>query len=73
MDFAPSPRAVEHVAKVRSFMDEDVIPNEARYHRERVEVAVDGQPNTSPPVMDELKSKARAGGLWNVACPLCRD
>ena len=69
MDFAPSPRAVEYVAKVRSFMDEDVIPNEGRYHRERAELGARGQPNTSPPVMDELRTKARGLGLWNLFLP----
>ena len=69
MDFAPSPRAEEYVAKVRSFMDENVFPNEGRYHRERAELAAWGQPNTSPPVMDELKAKARTLGLWNLFLP----
>jgi acyl-CoA dehydrogenase len=69
MDFAPSPQAQEYVARTRAFMDEHVYPNEATYHRQRAELATAGQPNTSPPIMDELKRLAKEQGLWNLFLP----
>ena len=66
MDFALSTRALDLRARLAEFIATDVDPAEAVY-REQVEAA--GDPHFHPPVMEELKAKARALGLWNLAIP----
>ncbi|MBI0293596.1 acyl-CoA dehydrogenase family protein [Streptomyces sp. PRKS01-29] len=63
MDFGYSPRASELQGRMRSFMDEYVFPAEATYDRQ---LAEGKNPHALPPVMTELKAKARAEGLWNL-------
>ena len=63
MDFALSPRARELQERMRAFMEQHVYPNEAVYDRQLAEAA---DPHALPPVMRELKEKARADGLWNL-------
>ncbi|MEU5262916.1 acyl-CoA dehydrogenase family protein [Amycolatopsis sp. NPDC021455] len=63
MDFAFSARATELQDRVRSFMDTHVIPAEPVYDRQ---IAEADDPHALPPVMVELKEKARAEGLWNL-------
>ncbi|MBO3679812.1 acyl-CoA dehydrogenase family protein [Streptomyces sp. NEAU-YJ-81] len=63
MDFGYSPRASELQDRMRSFMDEHVFPAEATYDRQ---LAEGDDPHALPPVMAELKEKARAEGLWNL-------
>jgi acyl-CoA dehydrogenase len=48
---------------MRSFMAEHVYPNEAVYDWQ---IAESDNPHALPPVMLELKEKARAEGLWNL-------
>jgi acyl-CoA dehydrogenase len=69
VDFETSARAQEYVDRTRAFMEEHVYPNERLYHEQRAELAVAGQPNTSPPVMDGLRALARELGLWNLFLP----
>ncbi|QUH02064.1 acyl-CoA dehydrogenase family protein [Saccharopolyspora erythraea] len=63
MDFEFSPRAQDLIERMRSFMQEHVFPGEAVYDRQLAEAA---DPHALPPVMRELKEKARAEGLWNL-------
>jgi acyl-CoA dehydrogenase len=63
VDFQYSARTVELIDKVRDFMDDQVIPAEPVYE---AELAAGPTPHTLPPVMIELKKKARAEGLWNL-------
>ena len=63
MDFAHSARAAELRDRVESFMDTHVIPAEPGYDRQLAEAA---DPHALPPIMVELKEKARAEGLWNL-------
>ncbi|MFJ6569528.1 acyl-CoA dehydrogenase family protein [Streptomyces sp. NPDC091292] len=63
MDFGFSPRASELQDRMRSFMDLYVLPAEAVYDRQLAEA---DDPHALPPVMAELKRKARAEGLWNL-------
>ena len=58
---APTKRAEELRERVIAFMNEHVYPAEAVYHRQ-VEEASDRWEPTG--VMEELKKKARAAGLW---------
>src|SRR5512134_4115415 len=46
-------------------MDEHIYPNEAAFYRQHDA----GGRWTIPPMMDELKSQARAAGLWNLFLP----
>jgi len=66
MDFAYSDRVVALQQRVRDFMDGEVLPAEAVYRRQ-VEEA--GDRFFHPPVMEDLKDKARAAGLWNLFLP----
>ena len=65
MDFEFSAKVKELQARVTAFMEAHVYPLEPHYH-EHVEAAGGW---TTPPVMDELKAKAKAEGLWNLFLP----
>jgi len=69
MDFRLSPKATEYAAKLQAFMESEVFPAEATYHRQREEFAAAGTPHKLPPVIEELKKKARDQGLWNLFLP----
>lgn len=63
MDFGLSPRADELRSRMAAFMEEHVLPAEPLYDRQLAEAS---DPHRLPPVMHELKEKARAEGLWNL-------
>ncbi len=66
MDFAFSARVSELRERLLAFMDEVVHPNERTYAEQHA-----AAPNRweSPPVMEEMKRRARAAGLWNLFLP----
>jgi acyl-CoA dehydrogenase len=64
--FEFSPRSLELQARLKAFMDAHVYPNEAAYKAQQAEL---GDRWDSPPIMDELKARARAEGLWNLFLP----
>ncbi len=63
--YEPSPRAADLQERVLAFMDRYVYPNEARFFDE-VSAGDRWQP---APIVEELKAKARAEGLWNLFLP----
>ncbi|WP_159819965.1 acyl-CoA dehydrogenase family protein [Colwellia sp. 20A7] len=65
MDFEYSDKVKELMARVSAFMDEYVYPAEAQMHEQ---VAQDQW--TTPALMEELKAKAKAQGLWNLFLPV---
>ena len=69
MDFALSPKTTEYAAKLQAFMDSEVFPAEAVYHQQREQLTAQGKPHALPAVVEELKSKAKALGLWNLFLP----
>ena len=70
MDFAPSPRAADLTERVRAFIQTEIEPVEAAYHREIAERRSSGRDPWEPlPVIAELRAKARAQGLWNLFLP----
>lgn len=69
MDFSPSPRAADLTARVAAFMAEEIEPVEPQYHRDLAEQRRSGDPWRPLPVLEELKAKARARGLWNLFLP----
>jgi acyl-CoA dehydrogenase len=69
MDFTPSPRAADLSERVRAFMAEEVAPVEPQYHRDLAAARENGTQWTPLPVIEHLKAKARAVGLWNLFLP----
>lgn len=65
MDFEYSAKTVELQDRLRRFMDENIYPNEHSYHAE-----VDTGDRWAPvDLIEELKAKAKAAGLWNLFLP----
>ncbi|MHB1066308.1 MAG: acyl-CoA dehydrogenase family protein [Candidatus Nanopelagicales bacterium] len=73
MDFEPSARASEYLARMQEYMDGAVYPAEPVYAEQRRTLAAAGQLNTLPPVVEELKADARSRGLWNLFLPDAHD
>ena len=69
MDFGYSPRTQQLREAVMAFMDEHVFPNEGRYWQELQANTEAGKRWTPLPVIEELKLKAKAAGLWNLFLP----
>ena len=63
MDFELSDRCKDLRERLLAFMDEHVHPAETVYHDQ---IAASGSPHFHPPVMEELKERARENGLWNL-------
>jgi acyl-CoA dehydrogenase len=65
MDFGYSPKVRELQSRLQAFMEAHVYPNERRFHEE-VDEGDRWQPTR---VVEELKTRARAEGLWNLFLP----
>jgi acyl-CoA dehydrogenase len=68
MNFEPSPRSKDYVERVRRFMRAEIEPIEHQYWRDilAAQHGGDWKQWRIPPVVEELKKKARAAGLWNL-------
>jgi acyl-CoA dehydrogenase len=64
MDFALSDKVKHLQRRLQAFMDEYIYPNERRYYDE-----IERNRWSPPTVIEELKPKARAAGLWNLFLP----
>ncbi|MCM3692527.1 acyl-CoA dehydrogenase [Neobacillus niacini] len=67
MEFLYSAKVKELQTKLTNFMEQNVYPNEKVY-----ELQLNEQENrwsTVPQVMEDLKGKAKAAGLWNLFLP----
>ena len=73
MDFSYSPRTRELQAQLLRFMDEHIYPAEAAYHAEIEANTAAGKRWTPIQVIEQLKPKARAQGLWNLFLPPSAD
>ena len=62
-----SAKAQDHHERLTDFMTEFVFPAEESYHAFRLQAGADD--HTVPPVVEELKTKARERGLWNLFLP----
>ena len=69
MDFEFSPKVKDLQQRVTAFMEEHVYPNEARFHEEIEANRRAGDAWVPTRVVEELKQKARAHGLWNLWLP----
>jgi len=66
MNFEPSERCAEFKERLSAFMDEHIHPAEEVYERQLHE---SGDPHHQPAIMEELKTRAREAGLWNMFLP----
>jgi acyl-CoA dehydrogenase len=60
-----SSKVVDLEARLLDFMEEHIYPNEDRFYRETEDLG----PWAVQPVVEELKLKAKAAGLWNLFLP----
>ena len=65
----PSPRSAELGKRVTAFLEEHILPAEPVFQRQVDE----GDRWGEPPVMAELKAKAKKAGLWNLFLPRSHD
>lgn len=61
----PTPRVIALQQRLLAFMDEHIYPNEKRLYEEAEKLG----PWSVYPIVEELKPKARAAGLWNLFLP----
>jgi acyl-CoA dehydrogenase len=66
MDFEFSPKTRDYAARLKAFMDQSVYPNELLF-TEQLNNGSDRWSN--PPIIEELKAKAKGAGLWNLFLP----
>jgi acyl-CoA dehydrogenase len=72
MEFEFTPKVHDLRKRLLAFMDEHIYPNEEQHEREAKKSARDaegGGSYTTLPMMQGLKDKARAAGLWNMFLP----
>ena len=69
MEFDFTPRMKELQSRVTRFMEQNVYPVEHRHHEEIEENRRKGNPWVPLKMLEELKEKARAEGLWNLWQP----
>ena len=69
MNFSPTEKASKYAEKLQLFMDQQVFPAEATYYSQRESFIKAGTPHKLPPIIEELKQKAKAQGLWNLFLP----
>jgi acyl-CoA dehydrogenase len=65
MRFEHSPAVADLQRRLTAFMEEHVYPNEATFHRQIAE----GDRWQPTAIVEQLKPKARAAGLWNLFLP----
>ena len=65
MDFELSEKSKTYLKRLGDFMDEHIYPNEERFYQQHRE----GDRWEEPPLLGEMKVKARAAGLWNLFLP----
>ncbi len=69
MDFGYSARVTDLAARVTRFMEENVYPAEPVFAAEVEDNRARGNAWVATGIMEELKTRARAAGLWNLFLP----
>ncbi len=69
MDFTYSNKVEELRKRLLSFMDEHIYPNEHRFYKEVAANRQAGNAWIPTQLIEELKPKAQAAGLWNLFLP----
>ena len=67
MEFEYSEKTKYALSKLEKFMGEHVYPNEETVHRQHESFGADRW--RIPPIIEDLKRKAREAGLWNLFLP----
>ena len=67
MDFSLSPRSQEYLSKVTAFIEQEITPIEDDYFKE---LKAQKNPWVVLPIIETLKAKAKAQGLWNLFMPI---
>jgi acyl-CoA dehydrogenase len=66
MEFAFDARTEELRGQLQDFLDEQILPAEPIFEEQAAKLAGEGRGWERPPIMDDLKAKARRRGLWNL-------
>ena len=66
MDFEYSAKTQDLLKRLNAFFNEHIYPNEEKLH---AQVGATGDRWQPLPLMEELKAKAKAAGLWNLFLP----
>jgi acyl-CoA dehydrogenase len=69
MDFEHSDRSRALQAELETFLDAEIYPAEHTFEQQAADFRRAGTPFRTPPVLAELKVKARGRGLWNLFLP----
>jgi alkylation response protein AidB-like acyl-CoA dehydrogenase len=69
MNFDYSPKQKEWMKRVGDFFEQHIYPAEAVYNAQMEEATKKGNRWIVVPVVEELKKKAKAQGLWNMFLP----
>jgi acyl-CoA dehydrogenase len=69
MDFAPSPLAEDYLTRLNAFLADHVYPAEPIYEEQVAANTAEGRPHDHPEILEDLKTTARAAGLWNLFLP----
>ena len=69
MDFTHSPKVVALQQRMHAFFAEHIYPNEHRFHEDVEANTKAGKRWTPTDIIEQLKPKARAVGLWNLFAP----
>jgi hypothetical protein len=67
MDFTLSPKSQDYLQRVKSFINDEILPIENEYFRQLKSLE---NPWVVLPIINELKAKAKAQGLWNLFMPV---
>jgi acyl-CoA dehydrogenase len=70
MDFDYSPKTKELQGKLQAFMDDYIYPAEGAWHAEIAANTAAGKRWTPLQLIEDLKLKAQAAGLWNLFLPV---
>ncbi|HEY7323704.1 MAG TPA: acyl-CoA dehydrogenase family protein [Streptosporangiaceae bacterium] len=66
MEFAFDARTEEFRGQLQTFLEEQLMPAEPVFEEQAAKLAGEGRGWERPPIMDDLKAKARKRGLWNL-------
>ena len=69
MNLEQTDRVKDLIVQVSKFMDDHIWPAEEIYASQMDSFREEGNPWRVPPVIEELKTKAKAQGLWNFFLP----
>ena len=69
MQFEYSDKVKTMQARLLAFMDEHIYPNEARFFQEIADNRANGNAWIPTKIVEELKPKAQAAGLWTLFLP----